>query len=327
MAKADIYLKQNDKSEYIKCFRRLSDMNESAETLAMLGDACVKIGVPSAMKAYNRALDYDPLNEDLVLKIGSIHIDTNKMDKAVNIFTRYLKRAPQSITVKMKLIHLYSILEYDKEALHMLQSFANKQEEGQSLDREAYVQLLIATADIYCRKEQYKKARDCLMQGIDMLENMQPKQERKTIAMILSKLADCHSYLGSIQLAVESIQSALQIHPKCQRYCFQLTTFLYQNKQYDECILKCEEHYAHSEETMLLITDSLMKKTEYEIALKKCAACYKKHKNYYRLICKYIMLLQKMGDISSVKAIYNDMKTLELEGITNEGQHMCTVSE
>lgn len=331
-AKADIYLKHNYRSEYIECYRNVSLVNESLETLSMLGDACVKMANPLALKAYRRALDFDPLNEDLVLKISSIHINAGDTDNAVHILSRYLKRAPQSNKVKIELINLYSILEYDKEALLMLQSCTYNQEEVKTLDRDAYVQILIATADIYCRKRQYEKARDCLIQGIDILSKSQPKQKGKILATVLSKLADCHAHLGYIQLAVGSIRSALQIHPKGQSYYLQLAKLFYKDNQYNKCILICEEHfihneenYIHNEETMLLMIDSFMKKSELETALKKCAAAYGKHKNYSRLLCKYIILLQKMGEISQVNKIYDDLETLELEGNVNDGQQMCTV--
>eukprot|EP00979_Chaetoceros_neogracilis_P005224 scaffold919_cov265-Chaetoceros_neogracile.AAC.25 len=135
-AKADIYLKHNYRSEYIECYRNVSLVNESLETLSMLGDACVKMANPLALKAYRRALDFDPLNEDLVLKISSIHINAGDTDNAVHILSRYLKRAPQSNKVKIKLINLYKICE-DVQAMQrfrkLLSLFGNSDEEIQDI--------------------------------------------------------------------------------------------------------------------------------------------------------------------------------------------------
>jgi len=335
LAKADIYLKQNDKDEYIKCHTNLVKMNESKETFSMLGDASAKMGLLSkAIKAYIQAFDIDPLNEDLAIKIGSIYTDTQETDKAVHIFSQYLKRAPQSNRVKMKLINLYSVLECDKDALRMLKSLTRNQDGGESLDRETHGQLLLATANIYHGKGQYEKARDCLLQAKTIfktteasnLTGLRLKEDGKTMATILSKLSDCQVHLGSIQLAIESIQSALQFHPKCASYSFQLATYLYKDKQYDQCILQCEEKCTDSEEAVLLILASLTRKAEFETALKKCAACYRRHKDYARVLCKYIVLLQKTGDIAQVHNIFNDLKKREPEGNISVGQNMCMVS-
>ena len=335
LANADIHLKQNDKDEYIKCHTNLVKMKESKETLSMLGDASAKMGLLSkAIKAYLRALDIDPLCEALAIKIGSIYMDTQETDKAVHIFSQYLKRAPQSNLVKMKLFNLYSVLECDKDALRMLKSITRNQDGGESLDRETHVKLLLATADIYHRKGQYEKAKDCLLQAKAILKKtdtnnlikLHLKEDGKTMATILSKLSDCQVHLGSIQLAIESIQSALQFHPKYARYSCQLATYLYKDKQYDQCILQCEENCSDSEEAMLLILASLTIKAEFDTAMKKCADCYKRHKDYAQVLCKYIVLLQNTGDIAQVDNIFNYLKKREAEGNLSVGQNMCMVS-
>jgi Tetratricopeptide repeat. len=157
---------KHDKKEYIQCYLNLVKIRGTPTSYFNLGVAYAQINCLEDTKhAFSYALEMDPRNEELVVKIGDFYTDTSQIDNALNVFISYDKQAPDNLKIKIKLANLYCMKgqpDLAKINLEMVQNLSDNEDANHTKQLYFFLKL----AEIYCSINDWEMSAENLVKGL-----------------------------------------------------------------------------------------------------------------------------------------------------------------
>ena len=341
---AQIYLNVMKNKEYfIDCYKNLVTIKETSSAYFNLGNAFTQINChKDAEHAFSRAIELDPKNEQLAINIANIYIQSSQYDHAFDIFSKYEKQVPSNLKVKINLSHLHSVLGQNDQALEVIKRTQHLLPGIENMEPKEKVCIYSKIAEIYYTVKNWKMSATNFEKGLDAQkvdmkmsneEGLKSNKNKALAAELAFKLSECYDNLCMYESSIESLQMAVSFEPSSQKYSFTLAEKLYKTFQFEKCIEHCEKKCEDNIQTALVVLDSLMALSKFDIALKKSSKicncddwknAKEKHgsmKEFWHLISNHILLLYMQGERFQIQALCDRLN----DKTPYEGEFFCKV--
>jgi tetratricopeptide (TPR) repeat protein len=335
---------KNDKKEYIQCYLNVANLRETSSAYFNLGMAYSHIFcLEDAKRAFGRALELDPTNEELAMKIGDFYVLTSQYKNALHVFCSYDGQVQNPLKIKIKLAHLYSITGQKDLALKIMEKIQQLPVELEYSNHEEQLYVFLKTAEIYCSLKDWEKTAANIEKGLEIQRMMidddaqgsSHEKKKELAAETAFHLSFCYFYQGQLKYSIESVQCAIELGPFHEKYSIALAKLLYKKFQFEECLeICCKHHEEHNIDISILVTKSLIALSRYDAAFIKSNTFFVNNihnsvhyadtsKKFWIMISMHIYLLHILGEKSKIEDLCNQ---LDKKGSQNYGMMFCKVS-
>jgi tetratricopeptide (TPR) repeat protein len=335
---------KNDKKEYIQCYINVVNLRETSSSYFSLGMAYSHIYcLEDTKRAFSHALELDPTNEELAMKIGDFYVLVSQYEHALNVFCSYDRQVPNQLKIKIKIAHLYSITGQKDLALEIMEKIQQLPVELEYTNDKRQLYFYLKIAEIYCSMNDWKMSADIIKKALKIQRTIidttaegssqNYKKMKELVAETAFHLSLCYYYQGQLKHSIESVRYAFELGPLHEKYSKALAKLLYRNFQFEECLEICCKHLKEENiDINILVTKSLIVLSRYDEAFIKSNiffvnnihnSVFYNSKKFWIMISIYIYLLHILGKKSKIE---NVCKQLGEEGSPNYGMIFCKVS-
>ncbi|KAG1671374.1 hypothetical protein FOA52_002984 [Chlamydomonas sp. UWO 241] len=341
MAMADIFLRsRKDKASYIKCYLDLVDLAADYDTYCMLGEAFMQIQEPEkAVRAFERALEYNPKDAELIRKIARALVTTHDYSRAIDYYNKAIYIARGNWGMLLELANLLVRLHQWQPAVQTLNKCLERPKDNPysvenldldveawlvmarvykgSGDLESYVQGCTRALDL--QKQQLNNMRGELPEALtaqrakaagicfDLAEhyNKTSRERERAMEHYNDALRQCDTHAGSL-LALARLQIAAGNMDQCQQLCVDLL-----------------KHDPDNEEASVMLAELMFHKENYDSAIFHFHQLMERSPTHYVALVNLIQLLRRAGRLEDVPRYFQLAEAHSPKAIMDPGFHYC----
>lgn len=324
ITKAEIYLqKLHDMDRFIQCHECSVKLEKTSQSYLSLGEAYTRIQRPKqAVEAYQTALNLDPEDEQLALKIGSILLSNHDYQKAVDHYGAYLQKKSNSRTINIEYANLHMNLRNFDKAIEIYTNIMHNISSDQRVQPQSdeRVNILIKIADVYEMTGELNKQKVSLTEAkniqIKQLSNasknirsLKNQEMEKTAVLLLRNLAKCFEKEGDISTAKDLYIEALEIFKYDVLTLVSISKLFLRQNKYESCQLYCEkllQVQPDSLDAILTLGSLLTFQNLFEDAISHYKSFLKNQPRSYEVLIECVWLLHRLDRIEEVDNLLND---------------------
>jgi tetratricopeptide repeat protein 21B len=340
--KANVYLThRHDRRAYAQCYLDLVSSSPSSANYVLLGEAYMRIQAPeSAIEAFQTALDMNPSDNELAIKIGRALVSTHDYRKAMDYYESALVQSPNNTALRQDLSKLYTKLGKFNMASGILQSAI---EYSGSLDDLAsaisVVRNLVLMVAVYCASTDKSQVLDSLTRAWNFQRSVleRTRVERPDLLPEQRKIAAdiCHRMgvqyespdVKDDDRAVESYLDALRIDEVFEPALLALARLSKRLNRLDDCERHCQvllRVNAHdAEHASMLLGEVAFLRGDYEMATFHYQQLLEKKPNNYKALAKLISLLRGAAKLEAAEAFLKKAEKEDPRSASHSGLSFC----
>lgn len=313
--RASVYLShRHDRRAYAQCYLDLVTSHPSASTYVLLGEAYMRIQAPeSAIEAFQTALDMNPRDNELAIKIGRALVSTHDYRKAMDYYESALAQSPNNMALRQDLARLYTKLGKHGMASGILQ--ATLEYSGSLTDLPSsigVVKNLILLSDVHKQsgaEGSRAQTLETLTRGWNLQRGVLDRarverpdlvpEQRRVAADICYRMGQFHD--DDVEAARECYQDAIHVDETYEPALLAMARLCKHSNKLDECAKHCSTlvrlNAKEAEHASMLLGELAFLKGDYEMATFHYQQLLEKKPNNYTALMQLIGLLRGAGKL------------------------------
>jgi tetratricopeptide repeat protein 21B len=339
MFRANVYLThRHDRRAYAQCYLDLVNSRADAATYVLLGEAYMRIQAPeSAIEAFQAALDLNPSDNELAIKIGRALVSTHDYRKAMDYYESALVQAPHNGQLRQDLARLYSKLGKHTMAAGILQhSVENATAQTDMASLCVVVKNLLLLAEVHAASGDHDDVLDALTRAWNLQRSVLERcrgerpdllpEQRRVAADICFRMGQHHNKVDD-ERAVECYNDALRIDEAFEPALVALARLHKRLGRPEDCARHCKTllriNAKQAEQASMLLGELAFLKGDYDGATNHYRALLEKKPNNYPALVQLLALLRGAGKLDEAKGFIERAGAADPRSSSHLGMAFC----
>ncbi|XP_015840637.1 tetratricopeptide repeat protein 21B [Tribolium castaneum] len=336
---ADILLKHRlDSYAYLQCYQDMVDENPGPESYLLLGDAYMTILEPDeALECYNQALQQNPKDPHLALKMGQALVKTHYFARAVAFYKEAINTI-QDPELRLQLGELYiSMKEYDKAESLLSSELKNDKslDDLTQLQYKTKLSMLLAQAreksgnlpGALTILREARENQNRVRKRLAVEQTNVPEDEIKLLLDIGVKLAEIAATLKDNDKAVQFYKDALEISPSSTEILTALAKLYMQMNELDSCQQICTNILSldpENENASVMMADIAFRKIDFDMALFHFTQLISKQPTNWTALVRLVEVMRRTGNLTDFPEYLTNAEKKTQNPVKDPGFLFCT---
>ncbi|CAM9312824.1 unnamed protein product [Choristocarpus tenellus] len=339
VVKANTYITlRRDKRTYAQCYRDMAQVDPSARTYVLLGEAYMRIQMPeAAIDSFQIALKMDPSDTTLAGKVGRALVSTHDYRRAVDYYRKALRGAPRSMVLRHDLARLCLKLRRYEDAIGVLEEAVL--DDPSDLDSMVSdVQTLLLAAEVQQAAELTEQAESSLSAAKDLQSSVLDRvrsDSADTVSVAKTLLAKiCReqakfalSVTKNEERAMDFYKEALKANEVDEESMVGLAGVHLRRNGHEECERLCNDALRISggsnEPAAMILAEVAFLRAEHDKAIMCYQNVLSNNPNNYKALAKLICLLQRAGKLTQVPTLLASAEGADPRSSAHAGFRYC----
>lgn len=339
--RAKVYLvHRHDRRAYAQCYLDLVQSVPTPAAYVLLGEAYMSIQAPeSAIEAYQTALDMNPGDRELAIKIGRALVSTHDYRKAMDYYESALRQNPQNRALRHDLAKLYNKLGKHSLAAGILQFAIENAGPLEDLSTaSANVKNLLLLAEVHQSSGERTEALDALTRCWNLQRSVLEKtrmdrpdqlpEQKRVAADICYRMGKHYECVEKDEeKAVECYRDAIRIDEVFEPALLALARVYKRKGQLEECEKLCQTllriNARDAEHASMLLGDVAFLKGDYDMATLHYRQLLERKPNNYHALSRLIMLLRGAGKLEEAETFLQKAAKEDPRSASHQGFSFC----